>query len=101
MVRTRTVGVEAGRAWHQLGAEVSAGQWEGGSGPPLSAWEQTAEGRLRSIAVPPKVGLHRPVHNIQSGPPFWSLPPLNFVLFESELAGIVKVTLPSSFLHQS
>lgn len=58
MVRTRTVGVEAGRAWHQLGAEVSVGQWEGGSGPPLSAWEQTAEGRLRSVAVPPKVVLH-------------------------------------------
>lgn len=60
MVRTRTVGVEAGRVWHQLGAgaEVSVGQWEGGSGPPLSAWEQTAEGRLRSVAVPPKVGLH-------------------------------------------
>lgn len=38
--------------------EVSVGQWEGGSGPPLSAWEQTAEGRLRSVAVPPKVGLH-------------------------------------------
>lgn len=45
-------GVASALGRGQCGA-VGGGQWSS-----IVAWEQTAEGRLRSVAVPPKVGLH-------------------------------------------